>query len=224
MSVALFWSSGKDAAWATHLLRQQGVDVSALITTFAADTGRVTTHGVRRSIVRLQAAQVDLPLIEVDLPWPCSNAMYEFAIGGALEDLKAREGITAVASGDLFLTDVRDYRRRLLARHGLNAEFPLWGIRTDLLARRMLRAGVEAWVSAVDETKLDRSFLGARWSEELLRRLPDSVDPCGEGGEFHTLITAGPMFADGIRVCRGDDLELGGDLVADFDLVPEYAR
>ncbi|MBM4185694.1 MAG: ATP-binding protein [Gemmatimonadetes bacterium] len=224
MSLALFWSSGKDAAWALHLLRQQGVDVAALITTFAAATGRVTSHGVRRSVVRRQAAQVDLPLIEVDLPWPCSNEMYQFAVGATLLDLKRREGITGVASGDLFLADVRDFRRRLAARHGLSAEFPLWGIRSDLLARRMLRAGVEAWITSVDAARTDRTLVGARWSEELLRALPSEVDPCGERGEFHTLITGGPMFAAPIRVDRIADLEVDGMPAADFDVAIPAAR
>lgn len=224
MSLALFWSTGKDAAWSLHLLRQQGIDVSVLVTTFVAETGRVTSHGVRRSVARHQAAQVDLPLIEVDLPWPCSNAMYEFAIGTTLADLKAREGIEGAAFGDLYLAEVRDFRKAMLAKHGLKAEFPLWGIRTDVLARRMLRAGVEAYLAAVDPAKLDRSFAGARWSESLVRSLPDSVDPCGENGEFHTVIADGPMFAAGIRLYRGDDIEADGLVIADFDLAPEGGR
>lgn len=224
MSLALFWSSGKDAAWTLHLLRQQGIEVSVLVTTFVGDTGRVTSHGVRRSVVRHQAAQVDLPLVEVDLPWPCSNPMYEFAVGSTLEDLKAREGIVGAAFGDLYLNDVREYRRSLLARYGLRAEFPLWGMRTDLLARRILRAGVEVYLASVDPTKLDSSFAGAQWTEGLVRNFPPTVDPCGENGEFHTVITDGPMFAAGVRVQRGDDFEDGAMVAADFEVAPESGR
>lgn len=224
MSLALFWSSGKDAAWSLHLLRQQGIEVSVLVTTLVGDTGRVTSHGVRRSVIRQQAAQVDLPLVEVDLPWPCSNAMYEFAVGSTLEDLKEREGIVGAAFGDLHLNDVRDYRRGLLGRYGLRAEFPLWGMRTDLLAQRILRAGVEVYLASVDPTRLDRSFVGARWTESLVRSFPPSVDPCGESGEFHTVIADGPMFAAGVRVQRGGDFDDGSMIAADFDVASEAGR
>jgi diphthamide synthase (EF-2-diphthine--ammonia ligase) len=150
--------------------------------------------------------------------------MYEFAVGSTLEDLKAREGIVGAAFGDLYLNDVRDYRRGLLARYGLRAEFPLWGMRTDLLARRILRAGAEVYLASVDPAKLDRSFVGARWTESLVRSFPPTVDPCGENGEFHTVITDGPMFAASVRIQRGDDFEDGAMVVADFEVAPEAGR
>lgn len=221
MSLALSWSSGKDAAWALHLLRQQGVDVSMLVTTIVAEFGRVAMHGVRRTVVRQQAALVDLPLIEVALPWPCSNEMYEFALSATLADLKRREGITGVAFGDLFLADVRAYRERMLRPLGLKAEFPLWGIRTELLAERMLRADVEAYIAVLDPSKVDRSLAGVRWSKELIRRFPHSVDPCGENGEFHTVIVNGPMFGSPMTVYPGEVVEREGFVYADFDLTAE---
>jgi uncharacterized protein (TIGR00290 family) len=221
MTVALSWSSGKDAAWALHLLRQQGVDVSVLVTTITREFDRVAMHGVRRSVLRQQAAQVDLPLVEVDLPWPCSNEMYEFALSSTLAGLKEREGIASVAFGDLYLADVRAYRERMLKPLGLDAKFPLWGIRTDLLSQRMLRAGVEAFVAVLDPTKLDRTYAGARWSEGMIRSLPTTVDPCGENGEFHTIITDGPMFASPITVYQGEVVERDGFVFADFDTVRE---
>lgn len=219
MTVALSWSSGKDAAWALHLLRQQGVDVSALVTTITREFDRVAMHGVRRSVLRQQAAQVDLPLVEVELPWPCSNEMYEFALSASLANLKEREGITAVAFGDLYLADVRAYRERMLKPFGLDALFPLWGIRTDLLAQRMLRAGVEAFVAVLDPSKLDRSYAGAQWTEAMIRSLPATVDPCGENGEFHTIVTDGPMFASPITVYPGEVVERDGFVFADFDTI-----
>ncbi|KAB2855048.1 MAG: hypothetical protein F9K43_28830, partial [Bauldia sp.] len=140
MSLALSWSGGKDAAWALHLLRQQGEDVAALVTTVIQGQDRNTTHRVRRAVIRQQAALVDLPLLEIELPWPCGDELYSFAVGAALADLKRREGIEAVAFGDLFLADLRRFRERLLEPIGLAAVFPLWGMRTDLLAQRLLRA------------------------------------------------------------------------------------
>jgi uncharacterized protein (TIGR00290 family) len=221
MSLALSWSSGKDAAWTLHLLGQQGVDVSVLVTTVVAEFDRVSMHGVRRRVVRQQAALVDLPLVEVVLPWPCSNEMYQFALSATLADLKEREGITGVAFGDLFLSDVRAYRERMLGPLGLKAEFPLWGIRTELLAERMIRAGVEAFIAVVDPKKLDRSIAGARWTKALIRGFPPSVDPCGENGEFHTVVSDGPMFASPMPIYGGEVVEREGFVYADFDIRPD---
>ncbi len=222
MSLALSWSGGKDAAWALHLLRQQGEDVAALVTTVIQGEDRITTHRVRRAVIRQQAALVDLPLLEIELPWPCSDQLYSFAVGAALADLKQREGIEAVAFGDLFLVDVRRFRERLLEPIGLAAAFPLWGMRTDLLAQRLLRAGVEATIVVVDPTRLDRRLAGADWNAALVRRLPPEVDPCGERGEFHTLVTGGPMFAAPLVVHPGEVVEIDGLCYADLTLTPAF--
>lgn len=219
MTLALAWSSGKDAAWALYHLRQRGREVAALVTTVERGQDRVAMHGVRRSVLRRQAAHAGVTLVEVELPWPCSNELYEFAFTGALRDLQARLGITAVAFGDLYLRDVRSYREGILRRIGFKAEFPLWGMRTDLLAKKMLEAGVEAHVACLDPTRVDRALAGARWDAELVRRLPPEVDPCGERGEFHTVVTAGPMFARPVPVFLGDISERDGLVYADLSLL-----
>jgi len=221
MSIVLSWSTGKDAAWALHQLRLEGRRVAALLTTVTRPFDRVAIHGVRRSIAREQAARAGLPLIEVELPWPCSNEMYEFAVSAALRDLARWRGATTVAFGDLFLADVRAYRERLLAPLGLTPEFPLWGMRTDLLAERMLREGVAARVASLDPTRMSRSLAGAGWDERFLQGLPHDVDPCGERGEFHTVVTAGPMFAEPITLYPGRTVERDGFVYADFTLAPE---
>ena len=218
MSLALAWSTGKDAAWTLHLLRDQGAEVSVLVTTVAREFDRVSGHGVRRTVLRQQAARLDLPLIEVELPTPCSDELYQFAFGSALGDLKTRFGVEEVAFGDLFLADVRQYRERLLRPLGLEAIFPLWGIRSDLLIRNMLRAGVVAHVAALDPAKVPQQYAGWAIDRRFVDELPAAVDPCGENGEFHTLVTDGPMFPTPLEVFPGEVVERDGMLYADFTL------
>ena len=204
MKILLSWSSGKDSAWALHMLRQeQPGAVAALLTTFNEAAGRVAMHGVRRELVNAQAAAARLPLWEVALPHPCPNEIYEERMREACARAVA-EGFTHVAFGDLFLEDVRRYREERLAATGLVPLFPVWGRPTDVLAREMVDAGLRARLSVVDTRVLDASFAGAEFDTGLLQRLPPEVDPCGERGEFHTLVYAGPMFDRVLHVELGD--------------------
>lgn len=197
--VVLSWSSGKDAAYALHVLRRSGeFDVVSLLTTVTIGSGRVATHGVRGSLLRLQAAAVGLPLTCVPLPRSPSNAVYERALASALRRLY-RQGIRHVAFGDLFLEDIRAFRERQLEKLGMEAIFPLWGRDTGALAREMIGSGLEARLVAVDTRRLAATWAGLRF-EELVNGLPPGVDPCGEKGEFHTFVTAGPMLHQNLAV------------------------
>jgi uncharacterized protein (TIGR00290 family) len=209
------WSSGKDSAWALHLLRQNpGIEICALLTTFNAAAGRVAMHAVRRELVEAQAQRLGLPIWPIDLPWPCPNAVYE----DLMRDMCRRaveEGITAVAFGDLFLQDIRDYRERQLAPTGLSPIFPVWLIPTDELARELIRAGVKAKVTCIDPAKLDASFAGRDYDDDFLNSLPPGIDPCGENGEFHTFVYAAPVFSSSIPVETGERVERDGFVFAD---------
>ena len=215
MRVLLSWSSGKDSAWALHLLRGRAdVDVAGLLTTFNRAADRVAMHAVRRSLVEAQAARTGLPLWSVDLPWPCSNQEYE----DLMADVCRRavdQGIEAVAFGDLFLEDVRAYRERQLSGTGLVPLFPLWGLPTRQLALDMIGAGVRAKITCVDPRKLDRSFAGREFDLPLLKSLPPGVDPCGENGEFHTFVFDSPAFTAPIEVRDGEIVERDGFVFAD---------
>ena len=190
------WSSGKDCAWVLHQLRKQSeIEVVGLLTSFSQNSGAVAMHGISREIVQAQAEALNLPLWEVDLPWPCINLEYEKLMGVAFA--KAREaGITHLAFGDLFLEDVRNYRIKTLEGTGLTPLFPIWcGEKTTkTLASEMIDAGFGARIVCIDPKQLDRSFLGREFDHHLLNDLPSSVDPCGENGEFHTFCHSGPIF------------------------------
>jgi uncharacterized protein (TIGR00290 family) len=217
--VALSWSGGKDAAWALHRLRiTPGLQVSALITTVVPEFGRVAMHGVRVELVAAQARAAELPLVEVPLPWPCSNDEYERRTLEALAALRDERGVTHVAFGDLFLEDVRAYRERMLAGSGLTPLFPIWLEPTRALADEMLASGVEARVVCLDPTRVDRHLAGRQLDSALLAGLPEDVDPCGERGEFHTFVTAGPMLNTTVAVVPGEIVEREGFVYA--DLVP----
>jgi uncharacterized protein (TIGR00290 family) len=214
--VALSWSSGKDSAWTLHVLRQQpDVQVAALITTFNSEADRVAMHAVRRVLAEAQAARTGLPLWAVELPWPCPKEEYEHRMRAVCQRAKD-DGITAIAFGDLFLEDVRNYRIRQLEGSDLTPLFPLWQIPTHRLAREMIAAGVKAKVTCVDPSKLAKSFVGRDYDMKFLEDLPAEVDPCGENGEFHTFVYAAPVFTSAIGVRPGQVVERDGFVFADI--------
>jgi uncharacterized protein (TIGR00290 family) len=217
----LWWSTGKDSAWALHVLRSDpAFTVTGLVTTVTPAFGRVAIHGTRLDLLRAQADAAGLPLHLVELPYPCDNAAYEAAVAPALE-AATRRGVAAMAFGDLFLEDVRRYREKLLAGTPLRAEFPLWGRDTSALARAMIHGGLEAAITCLDPERMPRALAGRRFDEALLRALPEGVDPCGENGEFHTCAVAAPVFSRPLKTRRGDVVERDGLVYA--DLIPDLA-
>ena len=221
MKILMSWSSGKDSAWMLHVLQQQHPDaVAGLLTTLNEAFDRVAMHAVRRTLLQAQADAAGLPLVAVNIPWPCSNADYEQRMGEAVRAAVA-DGFTHVAFGDLFLEDVRKYREDRLAGTGLTPLFPLWKTTTTkALAAEMVSAGLRAHLTCIDPRKLDRSFAGRTFDASLLADLPPSCDPCGENGEFHSFASAGPMFRSEIPIAVGEIVERDGFVFADLD----YAR
>jgi uncharacterized protein (TIGR00290 family) len=218
--VLLSWSSGKDSAWALHILRHQpDIELAGLLTTLNTEFQRVAMHGTRLSVLQAQAEAAQLPLWIVPLPWPCSNEVYE----QRMAEVCARaigEKIDAVAFGDLFLPDVRAYRERQLQPTGQEPLFPLWELPTRTLAREMIAAGLRAKLVCVDKKQLSGTFCGREFDAALLRDLPPQIDPCGERGEFHTCVYAGPMFRAPVQLEAGEVVDRDGFLFADFQPKP----
>ena len=217
--ILLSWSSGKDSAWMLHLLRQQNqYEIVGLVTTINAAFDRVAMHGSRRALLEMQAEAAGLPLVPIPLPWPCSNEEYEKAMRGVI-DWALSENVRTMAFGDLFLEEIRAYRERQLQGAGIEPLFPLWGLPTDALAREMIGAGLRARLVCVDPNRLPPDFAGREFDEHLLRDLPAGADPCGENGEFHSFVYAGPMFSREIPVKAGERVLRDGfwyaDLIAD---------
>jgi uncharacterized protein (TIGR00290 family) len=212
------WSSGKDSAWALHEARRAGeLDIVGALTTVTDRFERVSMHGVREVLLRAQCEAAGLPQIVVRIPYPCPNEIYEREMAAAVSDAKAR-GVTHIIFGDLFLQDIRAYREKQLAGTGITPVFPLWLKPTAGLAHSMIDGGVEAHLAVVDLKKLPASFAGRRFDAALLSDFPAGTDPCGENGEFHTFVSAGPMLARKIPVRTGETVERDGFAFA--DLVP----
>lgn len=204
----LSWSGGKDAAWTLHALRQRAdIEVVGLLTTITAGHERISMQGIRVAVLHAQARAAGLPVIEARIPQRADNATYEASFGHALEQARQRwPGIDRIAFGDLFLEDIKAYREALCARHGWTPLFPLFGSETATLARTMLDGGLRAHLCCVDTTQLDAGLAGRAFDAALLAELPAGVDPCGEHGEFHTCVHAGPMFTAPIAIERGETL------------------
>lgn len=215
----VFWSSGKDSAYALHLIcSRKDVEVAGLFTTVNRPAERVAVHHVPEALLVAQARACGLPLTRVHIPDPCPNTEYEAIVGAALRRAK-RAGITHVVFGDLFLEDIRTYRESLLAGSGLEPWFPLWARDTRQLAVEMVLMGLRARITCLDPNVIPRSFAGRVFDRQLLAELPQGIDPCGENGEFHTFAYAGPMFRRPIAAHVGDTHERDGMVYA--DMIPD---
>ncbi len=221
LPVVVSWSGGKDSTLMLEaLLADPDVRVVSLLTTVTAGYDRISIHGVRRSILDAQARALDIPVAVAEIPMQASNASYESAFAGALERLREQwPRVDTIAFGDLFLTEVRDYREALLGRLGWTGVYPLWGQDTREMANTFLTRGHRAILTCVDTTQLDAAFAGRAYDEALLADLPPTVDPCGENGEFHSCLVGGPLLGQSISVARGERVLRDGRFQY-CDLVP----
>ncbi len=217
MRTLLSWSGGKDSAWTLHVLRRDcpQIEIAGLITTINAHFDRIAMHGVRRELLDAQARSAGLPLWTVPLPWPCSNTEYEQRMLALIDKARKLE-VEAFAFGDLFLTEIRQYRERQLAGTGIQPLFPIWGIPTDQLAREMIAGGLKAKITCVDPRQISADFAGREYDENLMQALPPTADPCGENGEFHTFVYSGPMLQDEVPIVTGETVERDGFIYTDL--------
>ena len=191
------WSGGKDSALALHEVLQKGeLDVVSLLTTVSEEFGRISHHGVREQLLDEQAAAIGIPLHKVFLPasnsTPCCNSVYEQVMANAMSGY-VKQGITRVVFGDIFLEDLREYRETNLEKMNMTAEFPLWKRNTEQVVQHWYEIGFRAYVCCA-ESMLDESFVGVELDPEFIARLPETIDPCGENGEFHSYVFDGPIF------------------------------
>ena len=205
------------------LLQQKEFRVVALLTTVTEGYERVSMHGVRRELLERQAQSIALPLHEVRIPPQCVNPIYEARMEEALR-VHYEKGVRKVAFGDIFLEDLRTYREKNLARIGMTALFPIWKRDTRELIRTFHAGKFRAVAVCVDTKILDRRFAGRELDEAFFQDLPPNADPCGENGEFHTFVFAGPIFRRAIPFCRGEATERDSFVFCDLLPVKEEGK
>jgi uncharacterized protein (TIGR00290 family) len=214
------WSSGKDSAFALHEARRAGeFEIVGALTTVTETFDRVSIHGVRRQILLAQCEAAGLAPRIVPIPYPCPNEIYEQRIGEAVAQAVG-EGINHIIFGDLYLADIRAYREQKLDGTGIMPVFPLWQRPTLPLAHAMIASGMEAYLATVDLKKLPAEFAGRKFDARLLADLPEGIDPCGENGEFHSCVVAGPMFSQPLAVTPGERVERDGYAYCDLVMAP----
>lgn len=212
----LSWSSGKDSAWALHTIRKNPeYEVVGLFCTVNSKFKRVAMHGIRLELLRKQAENIDLPLIIIDIPYPCSNQEYEKIMGDFVKKAK-KKGIEYFIFGDLFLEDIRRYRETHLKGSGIRPLFPLWKLNTKVLAKEMIDEGLRAVIACLDPKQTPEKFAGKEFDNKFLHELPQSIDPCGENGEFHTFVFDGPMFRKPVEINIGDSVLRDGFLFTEL--------
>jgi len=202
--VVLSWSGGKDSTMAAYqLLASQKYEIAALLTTVTEEYERISMHGVRRELLQRQSESLGIPLHPIMIPKDCTNEIYEARMREAMDHFKA-QGISKVAFGDLFLEDLKQYRDERLALAGMSGLYPIWMRDTDELIRSFIGLGFKAILACVDTHAIDAAFAGREIDHALLRDLPESADPCGENGEYHSFVYAGPIFGKPIACTAGE--------------------
>jgi uncharacterized protein (TIGR00290 family) len=200
--VVVAWSGGKDSALALYETQKEGFEISALLTTVTEKYNRISMHGVRQALLVRQGYALGIPLTKIFIPPEPSNDVYESRMASTLETY-AKQGVTTVVFGDVYLEDIRAYRENQLSKMGMKAAFPLWQKPSLDLALRFIELGFKAIITCVDSNALDGSFAGRLFDEKFLSELPSTVDPCGENGEFHSFVYNGPNFMERILYTKG---------------------
>jgi uncharacterized protein (TIGR00290 family) len=216
INTLLSWSSGKDSAWALHVLQQRDdIELTGLFCTINRKFERAAMHAVRVELIKRQAASAGLPVQFIELPHQCTDDVYK-AIMKEFLGQAHEQGIECMAFGDLYLEDIRSYRENNLADTGIKPIFPVWGMETTALSKEMMDSGLRAVITCIDPKQLDPKFVGREYNQAFLEQLPDTADPCGENGEFHSFAFAGPMFKEPIDVRAGETVTRGGFVFADL--------
>ncbi|MCT3670435.1 Dph6-related ATP pyrophosphatase [Elizabethkingia anophelis] len=205
--VLMNWSGGKDSAMALYnILNNKNYKIEGLLTSVNAANQRISMHGVSGEMLVKQAESIGLPLTKINLPEASDMTAYENIMEQTLSTF-TEQGIETSVFGDIFLEDLRKYREQQLEKIGWKAVFPLWKKDTRNLVYEFLELGFRTRICCINKQYLDSDFLGCDLDEYLIDKLPENVDPCGENGEFHTFVYAGPVFQNNLSIKNGERVE-----------------
>ena len=200
--IALSWSGGKDCSYALHLIQQEGkYEVKYLLSTCNTHTRELNMHHLHETLITAQAAAIGIPLMLSHVAGT-SNAQYEAALQSSIQQLQ-QQGIYAIAFGDIFLEDIRQYREQLMTQLGMQVVFPLWQLPTNHLLQSMIKSGFKAMICCIDAQRIPTQWLGKILDDKSMATLPQDIDPCGENGEFHTFCVDGPVFQYPLHIKTG---------------------
>ncbi len=198
--VVISWSSGKDSTLALERLNENPhYQVVGLYTTYVDE--EVPFQATPLEVVQMQADLLGLPLITIELPevFP-SNDIYQSTIVNALQS--SGLNVEAVAFGDMFCNGIADYRRSYIEPAGWECVFPLLGEESKALAFEIVERGIQTTLITTDGEVLPPEWCGRWYDKTLIESLPGHIDPCGEDGEFHTLVTSTPSFQGHIELTK----------------------
>ena len=192
---AISWSGGKDCC--TAMLRtHQGFDVVAMLTMFTEDGQRSRSHGLRPEVVEAHARRLGVTSLTRRCSWSTYTDEYCGMLGEA-----AAVGVTHVIFGDIMGDAHRAWDERVCAAHGLSPVLPLWGESARVLPRALIFYYRLAIIVTARSARLDQAWLGRRIDADAVRELETlGIDPCGEYGEYHTLVTDTPLFTAPLAV------------------------
>ncbi len=214
LPVVASWSGGKDSCLALHLAEAQGHRPMALLTLMLPDGSRSRSHGLRREVLEAQALSLGLPLLLEPTSWEG----YEEAAVRGLERARAA-GAEGAVFGDMDEEPHRAWEEGVCARAGLEALLPLWRMPRREVLDRFWGAGFRARIAAARAAFLGPEVLGGELDEAFVEgAVARGCDPCGEGGEFHTVVVDGPSFRHPLALVGGEVVQRGGVWALDFRL------
>ncbi|SHG05017.1 MJ0570-related uncharacterized domain-containing protein [Flavobacterium micromati] len=196
MNFVTSWSGGKDSCYAVMQSVQQGF-VPKVLLNMMNENGKVSrSHGLPISILNQQAQKMGLPIETVPATW----GDYEAKFITVLKSLKAKYDLEIAVFGDIDLQAHKDWEDKVCATASLKALLPLWQQDRLILVNEMLENGIETMIVSCNVT-MGESYLGKILTNELVQELLEKgIDPCGENGEFHTLVLNCPLFLDAIEL------------------------
>jgi uncharacterized protein (TIGR00290 family) len=184
---------------------QDGVyDVKYLLSTINGTLKRLSMHGIKEELIEAQAQSIGLTLLKVYV-YEANNAEYEKQIGEVLQKA-SNEGINTVIFGDIFLEDLRKYREDKMQAVGMQCTFPLWKIDTSFLVNDFITKGFKTITCCINDGYLDSKWCGITIDSNFVNNLPNTVDACGENGEFHSYCYDGPIYKKAIKIKIGENI------------------